>query len=151
MTLPIEDEARLQGLLDRMLELCGRVLALTIRQAGLLEEDDPEGFGRSLDERGAAMDEIDGLHQESEALMQSYISIAGRPGGGRSQKIEGTLEKIRDALSRSAAANEKNLAAAKEKAGDYVRQIGKMSLGKKSVGAYIQGVPNNPEHFDIKM
>jgi len=145
-----DNEKRLLELLEREFELFKKILELTGEQTELLTADDADAFNKSLDVRQALIEEINGLHQESDILMQSYMSVQEQPGGDRAGEIEAAAARLRDVIAQSAAINEKNTVAAKDKAEEYIRQIGKLSLNRKSIGAYIQGVPNEPEHFDKK-
>ena len=164
---PRKKEERLLELLGQELELFGRIREQTAAQAELLKADDSEGFGRSLDERQGIIEKIDGLHQECDALMQSYISFSDpqgdRPatasggagpsgaapsGGGKIEKIERAALRLREAIAECVELNDKNAALAQDMAEEYIKQIGNLSLKRKSLGKYALGVPNNPEHFD---
>jgi len=46
--------------------------------------------------------------------------------------------------------NEKNMTLAKGKNEEYSERIGKLNVGRKSLGAYAQSIPNNSELFDTK-
>ena len=137
--------------LGKELEILGRVRELTEKQAELLAADDIDGFNMSLDGRQEHIERINGLHQESDVLMQSYMSYQASSGGKSIKEIDETLARIRDVLAECAALNDGNITAAKEKAEGYIKQIGKLSLNRKSLGAYIQDVENKPEIFDKKM
>ena len=141
---------RLLELLEQECKLLEHMLELTANQAELLADDDAEGFDKSLDGRQALIDQINGLHRESDALMQSFISRPNGAATGQEGEIEAVRGKIRGILEECAALNERNTTEAKGKAEDYIKQIGKMSINRKSIGAYIQDVPNNSELFDKK-
>jgi len=145
-----ENEARLLKLLEKELELLEQMLKLTERQTSLLAEDEVDAFDRSLDSRQQVIEQINGLHQESDALMQSYVSFSTSAGGVKNETIEAANEQIRSALTECAALNEKNIVEVKAKAEDYMRRIGKLSLSRKSLGAYAHTVPNGSELFDKK-
>ena len=145
-----DDEERLLDFLGRELGLFEQLLGLTERQAELLAEDDADAFGVSLGTSLGLIEEINGLHQESELLVQSYMSGSTGAGGEKSAAIEAETERVHEVILKCAGANDSNMTAAKEKAEDYIKQIGKLSLNRKSLGAYIQSVPNNSEIIDKK-
>ena len=137
--------------LRKELDVLGQVRELTEKQAELIAADDIDGFNRSLDSRQGHIEKINGLHQESDVLMQSYMSYLDSAGGKSIKEIDEALAQIRDALAECTALNDSNITAAKEKAEGYIKQIGKLSLNRKNIGAYIQDVENKPEMFDKKM
>ena len=142
--------SQLLELLEQERGLLAQMLEITEKQAGILAEDDTDGFERSLDARQAQIEQINGLHRESDVLVQSYMS---RPAGFDSllaSEIDAVREYIRGLLTECAALNKRNTETAIEKTEDYIKQIGKMSLNRKGIGAYIQEVPNNSELFDKK-
>ena len=146
-----DDASRLLELLDREFEAFGQMLEMTAKQTELIEADDIETFDKSLDTRQKLIEKINGLHQESTPLMQSYISYSNSAGGGAINRIEDARSRLGDIVSECASRNDSLLAAAKEKAGTYTSRIDKLSMGRKSMGAYIQSVANTPEMFDKKM
>ena len=143
-----ENETRLIGLLDRENELFRRIDELTKEQAKQLEEDDIEAFDKSLDRGQELIEQINGLHQESDSLMQSYISYRDSAGGMEITAINEAAARLSSVIESCVALNDKNTITAKEKAEGYTGQIGKLSLNRKGIGAYIQGVPNTSELFD---
>jgi len=145
-----EEQARLLELLDEEQRIFEQILGLTRKQTELLAMDDIEAFDKSLDGRQELMEKINGLHQETNALMQSYISFAQSPGGEKSGEIEAAHERLRGVITECAQLNETNMDAAKEMAEDYIKRSEKLNLGRKSIGAYALGVPNNSELFDTK-
>ena len=158
---PQETEGRLLELLARETELFGQLNELMEEQAGLLAADNTEAFNRSLDAGRAVIEKINGLHQETEVLMQSYMSFdaGGEAGsdaggehtaGGKSGAVESARARLNSVIAECAELTDKNMAAAKEKTEDYIRQIGNLSLRRKSFGKYALGVPNDPELFDKK-
>ena len=144
------DETRLLELLGNTQGLFEKIRGLTETQTDLLAADDMEEFNKSLDSRQELIEEINGLHQESNILMQSYIAFSQSPGGAKSGKVEAAQERLRKVISECAELNEKNLAAAKGMAEAYVKRIEELALSRKSIGAYAQGAPNNSELFDRK-
>ena len=145
---PRDKEERLLELLEQELGLFDEIREQTIKQAGLLEADDTEGFSRSLDDRQEIIEKINGLHQEHDVLMQSYVSFSASPDGEKIETIESASGRLDAVIRECIGLNEKNTDAAKGKAEEYIKQIGEMSHRRKSLGKYAQSVPNNPELFD---
>jgi len=145
-----DKEARLLELLDKELEIFKQIHGLTEKQAELLAADDVDAFGESLDSRQDLIEKINGLHQESDILMQSYVSFSKGVGNKKSRAIETAIEEISRLIAECFGLNDKNTTIAKLMADDYIQRIGKLSLGRKSLGVYAQGVPNDPELFDRK-
>ena len=145
-----DDKARLLELQNEELETLKHIRELTEKQTELLRTDDIEAFGVSIDSRQALIEKINGLHQESDILMQSYISFAGAAGTAKIDAIEEMNRQLAEVLAGCVELNDKNAIMAKEKTADYMKQIGKLSIGKKSIGAYVQGVPNDSQLFDKK-
>ena len=145
-----DNEARLLELLGKESDHFKQILDMTEKQTELLAADDIGGFDESISRRQELIEKINGLHQESDVLMQSYLSFTDVPGGKKNGAIEKAAARIRETAAKCAALNDKLIISAKEKAEDYIKQIGKLSLSRKSIGAYVQGVPNDPELFDRK-
>ena len=148
---PRDKQARLLQLLAQELELFGKIRELTEEQSRMLAEeepDEPDSFNESLDRRQEVIEQINGLHKESNPLMQSYISFSKSPGGKKIGEIEDSAGSLKAAIAECAELNEKNMAAAKEITAQYGQQIDKLSAGRKSIGLYVQGLDNKPEHFD---
>ena len=143
-----DNETRLIGILNRECEVFRQIGELTQEQAKLLEEDDIDAFGASLDRRQELIEQINGLHQESDSLMQSYISSRSAAGGPDIAAVDELAGRLRGIIESCVAQNDINTVAAKERAEGYIGQIGKLSLSRKGIGAYIQGVPNTSELFD---
>ena len=144
------DESRLLVLLGEELDIFRQIGSLSIKQAEMLAADDMEAFEGSLERRQELIEKINGLHQDTDLLMQSYISFSDSAVGGVSDAIETTAGQLREAIADCVNTNDKNMVAAKEKAEEYIKRIGKLSLSRKSLGAYAQAVPNNSEFFDKK-
>ena len=148
-----DKEKRLLELLGEELEIFAKIREMTGRQAKLLEADDNEALealNKSLNERQPLIEEIDGLHKERTPLMQSYLAFAISPGGRKNEAIESKARQLRNAIADCAAINSGNIDAAKGKKQEYSDRIGKLSIGRKSLGAYAQSVPYNSELFDRK-
>ena len=145
-----ENEERLLELLGQEYGILEQIRAMTEKQTELIAADDIDAFNKSLDRRQELITQINGLHQESDVLMQSYISFTASGGGSKISAVDEASGKIKAIVSECALKNEKNTSAAKEKAEEYIKQIGKLSLTRKSLGKYAQSVPNSPELFDKK-
>lgn len=143
-----EDAARLLELLSQELEIFGRIHELTEGQAELIEADDVDAFNESLDRRQECIEKINGLHQEADVLMQSYMSSLNNDASTGAGVIDAQAGRLREMIAGCAALNEKNMAAAKEKAGSYTKRIGELSLNRKSLGSYMNNTLNNSEIFD---
>ena len=143
-----EIETRLLNNLSEELKLLGQVRELTLKQSGILAEEDIEAFDSSLDRRQEYIEKINGLHQETNILMQSYVSFSNAPDGRKNDGIESLQTQIHALIAECARINDKNSAVAKEKNEDYVKRIGDLSLKRKSLGKYALGVPNDSELFD---
>jgi len=145
-----EMEARLLQLLDKELELFSQMREQTMKQAEFLTADNTSAFDKSLEIRQQLINKINGLHQESDPLMQSYLSFSAAPGNKKSRAIEAAEEKRTALISECIALNEENIAAVTKKSESYTERITKLSSSKKGIGAYIQSVPNDAELFDKK-
>jgi len=145
-----EDEKRLLELVGQRLGIAKEILQLTEKQRDILESDDMDAFGRSLDNRQELIEKINGLHQETTILMQSYLSFSEAEGGRRIGAIDKAAGDFGEILTQCISINDNNTVVAKEKAEEYLKQAGKLNQGRKSLSAYIQSVPNEPELFDRK-
>ena len=143
-----DTEARLLEAIRQETEAFGQMLEMTKGQAELIAADDIEGFDKSLDRRQKHIEKINGLHQGTGVLMQSYISHMRSAGGKKNIDIEAASAQLRDLIAKCAEINEKNMTAAKEKAEGYTQRIDKLSKDRKTLGSYIQTVENVPEMFD---
>ena len=143
-----DNAVRLLGLLRKEHELFEQMLKLTEQQTELLSADDIEAFDKSLDRRQEIIEKINGLHQESNILMQSYMSHHNTSGKKRINEIETASKQMQDTIAKCAALNEKNTTLAKAKTKTYTQQIDKLSTARKGIGSYIQPIENDPEMFD---
>ena len=141
------DTGRLMELLEEELKIYGQIRKQTEKQAQLLAKDDIETFNSSLEKRAKLIEKIKGLHQESDPLMQSYISLAKDE---RNSEIDAINEEIRKALEICSRLNVDNITAMKEKTEEHTKKIKKQSEKRKTIGGYAQSVPNTPEMFDKK-
>ena len=143
-------EARLLELLRLEDELAEQLRGLTEEQAALLASDDAEAFDKSLDRSRDIIEKIDGLHQESDVLMQSYSSFLSTGDGEKVELVETAIVRIRDTIAECAGQNDANATAAKEKADEYMSQAGNIGIRRKSIGLYGQNASKNPVLFDRK-
>jgi flagellar biosynthesis/type III secretory pathway chaperone len=141
------DLEKLSNLLDKEYEILEQIRKLTEKQSELLTKDKISEFDSSLDKRAELIEKINGLHQDSDALMQSYMSL---PENEKNKKIEKLREQIQGMLKLCAELNDKNMAELKEKTEEHIRRIDKMNDNIKGIGGYAQAVPNAPELFDKK-
>ena len=144
--IPAQRE-RLSILLGKELEVFEEIRKLTGRQAELLKKDDVDQFDSLLDKRQELIEKINGLHQESDPLMQSYVSS---PEDDSIAEIEELREKIRETIGICAGLNDEIVAEMKVKSKEQSEKIDKHSAKRKGIGGYAQAVPNTPEVFDTK-
>jgi len=145
-----DKEARLLELLNQEIELYERIYELTERQTKQLTQDDAGTFNSSLDKRQEFIEKINGLHQETDILMQSYMSFTSSAGGVSIDAIDNAAAKRHELIAGCSELNKKNMAAAKEKAEDYVKRIQKLSLNRKSLETYTPDILNNSVIIDKK-
>ena len=145
-----DERARLLKLLGREIELMGQIYELTEKQTEVLAADDISAFDSLLDSRQELIEKINGLHQESDILMQSYLSSPDPLVGGKPGEIDEAVAERQDLFARCAALNEENAKAATEKAEGYIKRIGKLSMSRKSMELYAPGLPSQPEMIDKK-
>ena len=146
-------EERLLELLGEELGIFAKIREMTVKQAGLLEADDREtleALNESLSKRQSLMEEIDGLHEERNPLMQSYLAFKNSQGGSKNDAIEAKAKQLIKTIAECAAQNDGNISAAKGKTQEYSDRIDKLNIGRKSLGAYAQSVPYDSELFDKK-
>jgi len=141
------DHERLSESLSKELEIFGQIRKLTEKQSELLSKDNIESFDKSLDKRAELIEKINGLHQESAPLMQSYMSLTG---SDKNAEIDNLREQIRKTVESCAELNDKNMAALKERSEENTKRIDKLSANRKGISGYAQSVPNTPEIFDKK-
>ena len=144
----LADNERLSKLLGDELEYYLQIRNLTEEQTELLDKDEIEEFNISLDKREELIEKIKGLHQESNALMQSYASISSET--DKNDKIEDLKKQIRDVLEFCAKRNDENITEMARKTQEQSKKIDEQSAKRKGIGGYAQSVPNIPEMFDKK-
>jgi len=143
------DKERLIKLLTDKLKIYKQIRKITEEQTELLAKDDIEAFDSSLEKRAKLIEKINGLHQESETLMQSY-ALAPEESSDKSSDINKLDKEIRDILTDCANLNDKNIAVMKDKTEEHIKRIDEQSAKRKGVGGYVQSVPNTSEVFDKK-
>ena len=144
-----EEAEKLTGLLEKELELYEQIHKLTKTQTGLLDKDDIDAFNNSLDKRAKFIEQIKGLHQESEPLMQSYVSFS-EDGKNAVSKIDDLQKQIKKVIENCAKLNDENIYTMKEKTEEHTKKIDEQRAKGKTIGGYAQSVPNIPEMFDKK-
>ena len=140
---------QLRKLLGEELDYYKKIRELTEEQTELLDKDDIEAFDKSLDKRETLIEKIKGLHQDSNPLMQSYVSFSSG-GGNCDGNIDELKKQIRAELEVCAKLNDKNTQTMKIKTEDHSKKIDEQSAKRKTIGGYAQAVPNIPEMFDKK-
>ena len=143
------DKERLIELLTEKLKTYKKIQKYTEEQTELLAKDDIEAFDSSLDKREKLIEKINGLHQESETLMQSYVS-ASDDGKEKNPEIVNLEKEIREVLTVCASLNDENITMMKDKTEEHIKKIEEQSAKRKGIGGYVQSVPNTPEVFDKK-
>jgi len=143
------DTKRLLELLENELELYKQIRKLTEKQAQLLNKDEIDSFNGSLEKRAELIEKIKGLHQDSDPLMQSYVS-AIKNVANADESIEKLREQIRGEITECSRLNDENMAAMKDKVEEHTKKIDEKSAQRKGIGGYAQAVPNTPEIFDKK-
>jgi len=147
--LASEEAEKLTELLEKEFDLYEQIHKLTKTQTQLLDKDDIDAFNNSLDKRAQLIEKIKGLHQESEPLMQSYVSFT--KGGGKADAIiEEHQIKIKELIKGCAKLNDENIATMTEKTKEHTKKIDEQRAKGKTIGGYAQSVPNIPEVFDKK-
>ena len=142
------NEERLIKLLEEEKELFVKMKEQTVKQMELLAADEIEEFSESLDLREKLKEKINGLHQESDTLMQSYISSLAPGGRGKVKAIEKLKDEIREIISECKEMNDKNFKTAKSKIEEYTKRIKELDTSKKTFNAYTIDIPDNSELFD---
>ena len=138
---------KLTKLLNGELKLLEKMKELTDEQARQIEADEFDGLGELLNERQALIEKINGLHQESNPLMQSYVSSSDY---GAVLQIDNLRNKIKQTLLECKELNEKNVGALADKTKDHTEKIDQQSTKIKGIGGYAQAVTSTSERFDKK-
>jgi len=145
-----DNGSKLLNLLKEELGVWEQIRGLTESQAELLMSDDEGVLEGSLESRQGLIEKINGLHQETDILMQSYNTFSKSKIGKKCPVVESTIDKLRKVITECIALNDENIATAKEMTEGYTERIDSLSLKRKSLGAYAQGVPYDSELFDKK-
>jgi len=144
-----EDMEQLAQILLKELDLHEQIHEMTKTQTDQLDKDDIDAFNSSLDKRAELIEKIKGLHKESEPLMQSYISYTKNENKSDSQ-IDNLRNNIKKIIEKTAKLNDENIATMKEKTEEHTKKIDEQRAKGKTIGGYVQSVPNIPEVFDKK-
>ena len=146
-----DQETRLIELLKEKIDLFKIIKEETIKQTGLItSEDSMDALIESLDERESIKEKINGLHQETETLMHSYISFVKDAPKGKISQIEKLIESLQEIIAECSNINSKNLSLAGDKIGEYTKRIKELDTEKKTFDAYTLTIPDNSENFDRK-
>ena len=147
-SFPQEKKERLIELIEQELKMFGRIREISVAQTDLLATDYIESFDKSLDARQEIIEKINGLHQESEVLMQSYISFSNSADSDKINEIESAATRLRDMIALCVELDEKNTSMIEGKKQEHTRQVTEMSMRRESLGKYAPNLPNNPKMFD---
>jgi ABC-type transporter Mla subunit MlaD len=147
---PLEEKGRLLTVIGREAEAYSRLRDITQKQGGTLADGDYDALDGLIAGRQVIIDEINGLHQEFGALMQSYVSFAGVQGAKRIAEIDDATGDLQNIIKLCMELNDAVIAALEGKAEENMRQIGKLSMARKSLGKYMHVIPSDPELFDRK-
>ena len=143
-----ESETRLITLLEEKLELFRQMKEQGEKQTELLAQDEIETFNESLEKGEKLKEKINGLHQESEVLMQSYMSSCQSGGRGKVKAIDKLKEQIHEIIVECQSINDKNFEIARNKSDEYTKRLKELDTSKKTFNAYTIDIPDNSEHFD---
>ena len=143
------DTKRLAELLEEEKNIYENIRKSTEKQTELLAKDDIEAFNKSLDERAGLIEKIKGLHQESNPLMQSYVSLSAG-GNNIDDEVETLKKQIRELLEICHKTNEININVMGDKTLEHSVKIDEQKAKRIGIGGYAQSVPNTSEMFDKK-
>jgi flagellar biosynthesis/type III secretory pathway chaperone len=138
---------KLIELLSEELELFEQIYKATEKQSKILnvEDYDIEAFDKLIDKRQELIEKINGLHQKSNPMMQSFVTS---PSYKKDSEVEKLKEKIQSKVKQCANLNDENMAIISDKTDNQKDKIEKQSAKRKGIGGYAQAVPNTPEVFD---
>ena len=146
-----EQETRLIELLKEEIELFKQIKELAVKETKLLASDDGVGaFNESLSKRENIKEKINGLHQETEKLMQSYISFTTTTPRGKIPQIEKLIESLQEIIAECSNINEKNITIAGNRISEFTKRIKELDTEKKTFDAYTHTIPDSSELFDRK-
>jgi len=140
--------ARLLTLLEEELLAWEQIHKLTQEQAQLLDSEELDSLEKSIDQRQHLMEKINGLHQESNDLMQSYNK---HQSGSKNTAIEAVLGKLRKMIVLCSEQNETNIISAEEIKSGFIARVEELGQKRKSIGAYAPDITESSELFDKKM
>lgn len=141
------DRERLVELQTEQLEMFEQIYKLCEEQTELLSEDKLEELDKSLGKSQELREKINGLHQETEKLMQSYVSASkDRKDSG----VEELIAKIQEKIEMCAKLNAKNMKAIEGMKENQKTKIDDQRAKREGITGYAQPVASNPEMFDKK-
>jgi len=140
------DRDKLQEYLAQEFDTFEQIQKLTEKITEQITEDKIEALDKSLDKRQELINKINGLHQDSGALMQSYVSLEDVI----DKEIEKLMEKIREIAQECAESNDIVMSAIKKKSQEQSEKIDKQSAKRKGISGYAQAVSYSPEVIDKK-
>jgi len=143
----VTSEKRLTELLGEELKLLNNIVELTDEQTRQIDLDEFDGLGKLLDDRQKLIEKINGLHQETTPLMQSYVSSSDYE---KIYEIDDLRDQIKQVLTKCKNLNEINVEALSQKSTIQSEKIEKQSAQRKGIGGYAQAVPTSSERFDKK-
>ena len=138
---------RLAELLREELKILEEIEVLTDEQTRLIDHEEFDELTKLLSSRQRLMDKINGLHQETTPLMQSYVSSSKH---NPVYEVDEIREQIKQVLTKCRTLNEANVNVLREKSTLQSEKIEKQSAQRKGIGGYAQAVPTSSERFDKK-
>ena len=140
------DRNTLQEKLTQKLEIFKQIHTLTEKITEQIETDKIDLLDKSLSKRQELIEKINGLHQEIDPLMQSYISSTV----SKDEKIESLIKQVHEITTLCAKLNDENLSTIKDKSQEQVEKIDKQSAKRKGISGYAQAVGSSSEVIDKK-
>ena len=141
-------ETHLLELLNKELKLFEKMKEHIKKQTELLASDMIEEFNKDLESAEKLKEKINGLHQESDVLMQSYITSVKSGERGKIKEIDDQRDKIRDIITECRDINEEIQKTAGDKMTEYTKRIKELDTSRKTFGAYALALPDNSVYFD---
>ncbi|MCL2627817.1 MAG: hypothetical protein FWD44_03870 [Oscillospiraceae bacterium] len=141
------DRGKLQEYLKQELEAFEKIRALTQELAEQINEDKVDALNKTLSKRQEQIEKINGLHQESSLLMQSYASLQQ---GEKDGEIDDILSQIQEITQSCANLNDESFNILRVKSEEQTEKIDKQSAKRKGISGYAQAVAYAPEVIDKK-
>jgi len=140
------DLKKLQENLTQELESFEQIKKLTEKIAEQIDTEKIEALDKSLSKRQELIEKINGLHQESNPLMQSYVQASGL----KNSEVDRLVERIRETTQICAKLNDENINTIKAMSEEQVDKIDKQSAKRKGISGYAQAIAYSPEVIDKK-